>query len=93
MKKLSLLHQGKKKPVSILSDEFCEEQAFAYLLPKVNLANALRDIPRSLAPNFNQRLLNFNEYLVSDVDHIFLARSVYEQRHLHSSINFTMNKI
>ena len=23
-----------KKPVSILSDEFCEEQAFPYLLPK-----------------------------------------------------------
>ena len=47
MKKLSLLHQGKKKPVSILSDEFCEEQAFAYLLPKVNLANALRDSNKS----------------------------------------------
>ena len=23
-----------KKPVSILNDEFCEEQAFPYLLPK-----------------------------------------------------------
>ena len=25
-----------KTPVSVLSDEFCEEQAFPYLLPKVN---------------------------------------------------------
>ena len=53
----------------------------------------LFEIPISLAPNFNQRLLNFNEYLASDVDHMLFARSAYEQRHLHSSTNFTMNKI
>ena len=30
---ITALGQG-KKPVSILSDEFCEEQAFSYLLPR-----------------------------------------------------------
>ena len=34
-----------KKSVSIVSDEFCEEQTFPYLLPKVKFGyNALRDI-------------------------------------------------
>ena len=34
-----------KKPVSILHDEFCEEQAFPYLLPKSKFGNkASRDI-------------------------------------------------
>ena len=32
---MSLFDQGKeKRPVSILNNEFCEEQAFPYLLPK-----------------------------------------------------------
>ena len=29
--------EQRKKPVSILSDEFCEEQAFFYLAPKGKL--------------------------------------------------------
>ena len=33
MRKMLLLHQGKVKKVSILSDEFFEEYAFPYLLP------------------------------------------------------------
>ena len=47
-----------KKPASILSDEFCEKQAFPYLLPKRKCGyNAPRDIPISPAWYFNQRLL------------------------------------
>lgn len=35
MRKRLLLHHGKKKKtVSILNDELCEEKAFPYLLPK-----------------------------------------------------------
>ena len=45
--KMLLLHHGKeKKLVSILRDEFCEEHAFPYLLPKFGY-NAPRDIPIS----------------------------------------------
>ena len=49
----------------------------------------------SAAWYFNQRLLNFNQYFASDA-HFFVvvvARSVYEQHHLRSSINFAMHKI
>ena len=52
-----LLHQGKEKHISILSDEFCEEDAFPYLLPTSNFGyNAPRDIPVSHSSYFNQRL-------------------------------------
>ena len=40
-----------------------------------------------------QRLLNFNQYFVSDADYICFIKSVYQQYHLHSSINFAMHKI
>ena len=89
-----------KKPVSILSDEFCEEQAFPYLLPKGKFGyKAPRDIPISPARCFNQRLLNFNEHFASDADYIFFARLyIYCSYfiwaiHLLSSIKLAMYKI
>ena len=60
----------RKKPVSILSDEFCE------CSPKGKVGyNAPRDIPASPAQYFNQRLLNFNQDFASDVSYIYFARS------------------
>ena len=54
--------QGKKL-VSILSNEFCKEQALPYLLYKGKLGyNAPPDISISPARYFNQQLLNFNYY-------------------------------
>ena len=83
-----------KKPVSILTEEFCEEQAFPYLLPKGKFGyKAPRDIPISPVRYFNQRLLSFDQYFASDADHIFFTRSAYEQHYLRSSINFAMHKI
>ena len=80
--------------VSILRDEFYEEQEFLHLLPKGKFGyNVPRDIPLSPAGYFNHRLLSFNQYFASDADYIFLARSVYEQHHLRSTINFSMHKI
>ena len=89
------MHQVKeKKPVSILSDEFCKEQAFLHLLLKGKFGyKATRDIPISPARYFKQRLLNFNQHFASDADYIFFARSVYKHYHLRSSINFAMYKI
>ena len=68
------MRQGKDKNlVSILRNEFCEEQAFHYLLPKRKFGyKAPQDIPISLASYFNQSLLNFNQYFASDADYIFL---------------------
>ena len=83
-----------KTPVSILSDEFFEEQAFCYLLPKGKFGYSVpQDIPISPARYFNQRLLNLNQCFASDADYVFFARSVFEQHHLRSSINFAMHKI
>ena len=83
-----------KKPVSILNDEFFEEHAFPYLLPKGKFrSKAPRDIPVSLVLFFNQRLLNFNQYFASDADYILFVRYLYKQHHLRSSIKFAMHKI
>ena len=83
-----------KIPVSVLRDEFCEEQAFPHLLPKGKFGyNVPRDIPLSPAWYFNQRLLNFDQYFASDADYIFFVRSVCEQYHLRSTFNFAMHKI
>ena len=84
-----------KNPVSILSDECCEEQAFPYLIPKGKFDyKAPRDVSIRPTRYFNQRLLNFNQYFASDADYIFLyikyahisnlhiSISVYEQHHL-----------
>ena len=78
----------------MLRDEFCEEQALPHLLPKGRFSyNVSWDIPISPTQYFNQRLLNFNQYFVSDADYIFFVRSGYEQHRLRSSLNFAMHKI
>ena len=60
----------------------------------VNLAdNALWDIPIRTACYFNRWLLKFNHYFASDADYVIFARSVYEQQHLRSPINFATHKI
>ena len=51
-----------KTPVSVLSDEFYEEQAFPYLPSTGKFGyDSPRDVPISPAWYFNQRLLNFNQ--------------------------------
>ena len=52
-----------------------------------------RDIPIIPTRYPDQRLLNLSQYVASHADHIFFARSLCEQHHLHSSINFAMRKI
>ena len=52
----------RKKPVSILYDEFCKVQAFHYFLGKGKLSyNAPQGFPISPIWFFNQRLLNVNQ--------------------------------
>ena len=83
-----------KKLVSILSDEFCEEQVFPYLRPKGKFVyNVLQDILITPTRYFNHWLLKFNQYFTSYTDYIIFARSVYEQHHLRLSINSAMQKI
>ena len=52
----------RKKPVSILYDEFCKVQAFHYFLGKGKLSyNAPQGFPVSPIGFFNQRLLNVTQ--------------------------------
>ena len=37
--------------------------------------------------------MNFNQYFISDADHVFFARPVYEQSDLCLSINFAKLKV
>ena len=55
-----------KKPVSILGNKFCEDQAFPYV-PHIDKFgyNALPDTPINPDWCFNQPLLNFNQYFES----------------------------
>ena len=77
--------EQEKTPVSILGDKFCEEQTFPCLFPTVKfLHNTPCDI--SVSQYFNQHFL-------SDADYIFFAKSVCEQHHMRSSVNFAMHKI
>ena len=74
---MSQFHQGKEKTLSILDDEFYEEQAFHYLLPKGKFGyKTPRNIPICPTQYFNQRLLNFNQYFPSDADYVFFANPV-----------------
>ena len=66
-----------KKPVSILNNKLCTEQALPYLLAKDKFDyKAPQNIPVNPAWDLNQRLLNFNQYFASDADDILFARSV-----------------
>ena len=87
--------QGKKL-ISILSNEFCKEQPFPYLLSKGKFSySSPPDIPVSPSPArySNQRFLNVNLYFALDAACIVFARSVYEQHLLRSLRNFAMHKI
>ena len=66
-----IIDEKEKTPVSILSDIFCKEQSFSYLLPKGKFGfNAPRNTPISPVRYF-KRLLNFNQYFASDPDLFF----------------------
>ena len=83
-----------KTPVSIASDELCEELAFPYLFPSGKFGYKVdREVSLSPVKYFNQRLLNFKQNFASDADYIFFARSVVEQHHLYSSISIAMQKM
>ena len=68
-----------KNLFSILSDEFCEEQAFPHVSEGKLGYKAPRDIPVSTAQYFNQSLVNVSQDFASDVYQQYI--SVYQQYH------------
>ena len=85
-----------KKPVSILSDKFCEEAAHPHLFPtgKFGYSDLVgRDIPLPPFRYFNQRLLNYTQKFANDSDYIFFAHSVLLRKRLMSQINIAMQMV
>ena len=83
-----------KKPLSVLSDNFCEELAHPHLFPTGKHGYKVeRDI--ELTPNkyFNRRLLNYTQKFASDSDYISFAHSVLQKVKLNSQINIAMRKV
>ena len=83
-----------QKPLSILSDKYCEELAFPYMLPRGRFGfSREREIPLSASKYFNQRLLDYSQRFASSSDYIFFAHSVIQQKQLNSNINIAMKKV
>ena len=83
-----------KKPLSLLTDKFCEELAHPHLFPTGKFGfNVNRMIPLSPSRYFNQRLLNYRQRFASESDYIFFAHSVYQQLCMNSRINIAMRKV
>jgi len=67
-------------PLSILTDDFCEEFAHPHLFPTGKFGYKVeRKIRLSPVRYFNQRLLNYSQKFSSDPDYIFFANSVLQQ--------------
>ena len=83
-----------KTPISLLSDEFCEELSHPHLFPTGKFGYRVqRKIPLTPVKYFNQRLLNYTQKFASDSDYIFFARSVLQQVSLQNSISIALSKV
>ena len=83
-----------KKPMSVVSDKYCEEMAHPYLFPTGKFGYIVeRAIKLSPIKYFNQRLLNYKQSFASEADYIFFAHSLYQQLNMMSSINIAMKKV
>lgn len=81
-------------PLSILTDDFCEELSHPYLFPTGKFGYRHKR-PVKLTPSkyFNQRLLNYTQRFSSDSDYIFFALSSMQLINLNSCINIAMKKV
>ena len=60
------------RPISILTDKYCEELAHPYLFPTGNFGYKVdREIDLSSVKYLNQRLLNYTKKFSADYDNIF----------------------
>ena len=82
------------KPISILTDQNCEELAHPNLFPNGKFGYKVqRQVPLSPVKYFNQRLLNYKQKFSSDSDYIFFSHSVMQQLNLNSKVNIAMKKV
>ena len=83
-----------KTPKSFFNDQFCEEQAFPFLLPKGRFGyKATRQVSLSPVKYFNQRLLNYTQRFSSNGDYVFFAHYILQQVNLFNQINIATTKV
>ena len=91
---LSIAPGENKVPESFFKEDFCEEQAFPFLLPKGKFGyKVTRSVLLSPVKYFNQRLLNYTQRFASNGDYIFFAHYVMQQINLFNQINVATNKV
>ena len=94
VQKSSPLRLVKRKVVSFLSDQYCEELVLPHLFPTGKFGYKVkREIPLSASKYFNQRLLNHSQVFQSDSDYIFFAHTVLQRIQLNDQIKFALNKV
>ena len=69
-----------KRPISLLSERFCEELFHPHLFPTEQFVyNVKRNINLSASKYFNQQLLNYSQKFVRDFDYIFFLDAVLQR--------------
>ena len=70
-----------KHPVSLMTDQRCEELAFPVLFPKGNFGfTAERDLKLSPVKYFNARLLHYSGRFATNPEYLFFAQFIIEQK-------------
>ena len=83
-----------KMAESFFKDDFCEEQAFPFLLPTGKFGYKVeRAVQLSPVKYFNQRLLNYTQRFSSNADYIFFAQYIMQQTNLFNQINIATCKV
>ena len=83
-----------KHPVSLMTDELCEELAFPVLFPKGRFGyKAERNIKLSPVKYFNARLLHYSGRFATNPEYLFFAQFIIEQKKVSDSINIALKKV
>ena len=84
----------KKHPVSIMTHRYCEELAFPVLFPKGRFGyKAERKTKLTPVKYFNARLLKYTGRFAMNLEYLFFAQFIIEQKKVSDSINIALKKL
>ena len=82
-----------RKPLAIMMDEFCEEQAFPQLFPTGQFGfQATRAIKLTPKKYFVSRLMNKDPRFASNVEYLFFAQYICEYKQVMDNISIALRK-
>ena len=83
-----------KHPVSLMTDEQCEELAFPTLFPMGRFGfTAQRDKKLTPVKYFNARLLHYSGRFATNPEYLFFAQFIIEQKKVSDNISIAMKKV